>query len=314
MSNRGEVMIVDDTPANLQLLAGILEDEGYMVRPTRVPEMAIESALANPPNLILLDVMMPGMDGFEVCRQLKQNEHTVNVPIIFITALQGAQDRLRGFEVGGVDFITKPIRRGDVLARVSAQLVLYQMGESRKEVVDLRNKELEQNESKYRTVFETSNDAIILLNEHSCFDGNSAALKMFGYASRDEFMVYHLSEFSPATQPDGRNSKEVANEMIALAYQNNTHSFEWIFRRSTGENFPAEILLTRLTLNKQDVIQATVWDISKRKQIEYALKKSEERLQVIGAGTQDTSTLIDNDNGDDVPPSSSTPNKNRRLH
>jgi CheY-like chemotaxis protein len=83
MTHRGEVMIVDDTPANLQLLAGILEDEGYMVRPTRAPQMAIESAQADPPNLILLDIMMPDMDGFEVCRQLKKkseySKHSNNI-------------------------------------------------------------------------------------------------------------------------------------------------------------------------------------------------------------------------------------------
>ena len=145
MTHRGEVMIVDDTPANLQLLAGILEDEGYMVRPTRAPQMAIESAQADPPNLILLDIMMPDMDGFEVCRQLKKNQNTANIPIIFITALQETEDRLRGFELGGVDFITKPIRRADVLARVSAQLVLYQMGESRKENISMYNKESQEN-------------------------------------------------------------------------------------------------------------------------------------------------------------------------
>ncbi len=311
MSNRGEVMIVDDTPANLQLLAGLLEDEGYMVRPTRVPEMAIESALANPPNLILLDIMMPGMDGFEVCRQLKQNENTADVPIIFITALQETQDRLRGFEVGAVDFITKPIRRGDVLARVAAQLVLYQMGESRKETVDLRSKELQESESKYRTVFETSNDAIILLNENTCFDCNSAALELFDYTSREDFIDSKLNEFSPPTQPDGRDSEEVVNEMISLAFQKNTHSFEWIYRRATGEDFPAEILLTHLILNGRDVIQATVWDISKRKQIEFALKKSEERLQVIGAGTQDPTPFIDDAEDSTL---SDTADKNHRHH
>ncbi len=311
MVNRGEVMIVDDTPANLQLLAGLLEDEGYMVRPTRVPEMAIESALANPPNLILLDIMMPGMDGFEVCRQLKQNENTADVPIIFITALQETQDRLRGFEVGAVDFITKPIRRGDVLARVAAQLVLYQMGESRKETVDLRSKELQESESKYRTVFETSNDAIILLNENTCFDCNSAALELFDYTSREDFIDSKLNEFSPPTQPDGRDSEEVVNEMISLAFQKNTHSFEWIYRRATGEDFPAEILLTHLILNGRDVIQATVWDISKRKQIEFALKKSEERLQVIGAGTQDPTPFIDDAEDSTL---SDTADKNHRHH
>ncbi|MAS81407.1 MAG: hypothetical protein CMF45_01810 [Legionellales bacterium] len=296
MAHRGEIMIVDDTPANLQLLAGLLEDEGYMVRPTRVSEMAIESAQADPPNLILLDIMMPSMDGFEVCRQLKQNESTADIPIIFITALHETEDRLRGFELGGVDFITKPIRRADVLARVSAQLVLYQMGESRKEAFNICNKELHENESKYKSVFETSDDAIMLLNEKTiCFDCNSSALNLFGYKSSKKLIGLQLDELSPLTQLDGQASREDINEMIELTHQKHTHSFESIFCRSSGEHFPAEILLTCLSLRGKKMIQATIWDVSKRKRIELALKKNEERLQVIGAGTADSVLLSDED-------------------
>jgi PAS domain S-box-containing protein len=284
MDNRGEILIVDDTTANLQLLTGLLEAEGYMVRPTRAPEMAIESALANPPDLILLDIMMPGMDGFEVCEKLKQNKQTAGVPIIFITALQETVDRLRGFEVGGVDFITKPIRRDDVLARVSAQLVLYDMRERSKKTAVLRAKDLQQSENTYRTLFESSNDVIILLDEHNFIDCNAASLKMFGCTSHDKFMNYRLSELSPPTQPDGKSSKEAVNEMIALAFQKKSLSFEWTHRRTTGEDFPAEVLFTCLTLDGKEVLQANVWDISKRKQIENALKQSEESLQNIGAG------------------------------
>ena len=106
-----DILVVDDTIASLRLLTEILSREGYQVRPADGPQVALESALAHPPSLILLDVRMPEMDGFEVCRRLKQNERTRDVPIIFVSALQDVEDRVQGFEVGGVDFISKPIRR-----------------------------------------------------------------------------------------------------------------------------------------------------------------------------------------------------------
>ena len=102
-----DILIVDDEIANLKLLAQLLEQQGYKVRPLDRPQLAIDSAIAQPPALILLDVRMPDMDGFEVCERLKQNLGTSEIPIIFISALQGVQDKIRGFNVGGVDFISK---------------------------------------------------------------------------------------------------------------------------------------------------------------------------------------------------------------
>ena len=102
-----DILIVDDEIANLKLLAQLLDQQGYKVRPLNKPQLAIDSAIAQPPALILLDVRMPEMDGFEVCRRLKQDERTRDVPVIFISALQDVQDKVRGFNVGGVDFISK---------------------------------------------------------------------------------------------------------------------------------------------------------------------------------------------------------------
>jgi len=130
MDPKGEILVVDDTPESLKLLVDLLMDEGYRVRPTMDPKLALESALSNPPELILLDVRMPGMDGFELCQRLKQATCTEQVPIIFVSALQELHERVRGFEAGGVDFITKPIQREEVLARVSAQLELSRMRQS----------------------------------------------------------------------------------------------------------------------------------------------------------------------------------------
>jgi PAS domain S-box-containing protein len=101
---------------------------GYQtVRSIKRPQSAIESALAQPPNLILLDVRMPEMDGFEVCRRLKQADRTRDIPVIFVSALKDLQDRVRGFEAGGVDFISKPFQEPEVLARVRTHLTLRNM-------------------------------------------------------------------------------------------------------------------------------------------------------------------------------------------
>ena len=116
-TDQGDILIVDDETANLKMLKELLNLEGYQVRPTGHPQLAIDSALAQPPALILLDVKMPEMDGFEVCKRLKQDDRTRYIPIIFISALQDAQDKVKGFEAGGVDFISKPFQEEEVLAR-----------------------------------------------------------------------------------------------------------------------------------------------------------------------------------------------------
>jgi formate hydrogenlyase transcriptional activator len=124
----GDILIVDDEIANLQLLTQVLSDAGYQaLRSIKRPQSAIESALAQPPSLILLDVRMPEMDGFEVCRRLKQEERTRDIPVIFVSALQDVQDRLQGFKAGGVDFISKPFQEPEVLARVRTHLALHNM-------------------------------------------------------------------------------------------------------------------------------------------------------------------------------------------
>jgi PAS domain S-box-containing protein len=123
----GDILIVDDEIPNLQLLSELLGKEGYEVRSANRPQLAIDSALAQPPALILLDVRMPEMDGFEVCKRLKEDKHTRDIPVIFIIALQDVQDRVRGFEAGGVDFISKPFQEEEVFARVRTHLKLRNM-------------------------------------------------------------------------------------------------------------------------------------------------------------------------------------------
>ncbi len=139
----GDILIVDDEIPNLQLLTQVLSDAGYQaLRSAKRPKLAIESALAQPPSLILLDVRMPEMDGFEVCRRLKQDERTRGIPVIFVSALQDVQDRVRGFEAGGVDFISKPFQETEVLARVRTHLALRNMQLHLEDLVAKRTAEL----------------------------------------------------------------------------------------------------------------------------------------------------------------------------
>lgn len=121
---KATILAVDDTPANLHLLAKMLSNQGYKLRIIPDGEQAINSARAYPPDLILLDILMPQMDGYEVCSQLKADERTKNTPVIFISALNEGFDKVKAFEVGGVDYITKPFIAEEVIARVENQLRL----------------------------------------------------------------------------------------------------------------------------------------------------------------------------------------------
>lgn len=115
------LLLVDDTPVNLLLLTRMLEKD-YTINSARNGQEALDSAFTAPPDLILLDVMMPDMDGFEVCRRLKDNPATTHIPVIFITAKNEVEDEERGFSLGAADFIHKPISPPIVMARVKTHL------------------------------------------------------------------------------------------------------------------------------------------------------------------------------------------------
>lgn len=117
-----DILVVDDTPNNLRLLSTMLNEQGYKVRKIMNGALAIRVALQAPPDLILLDIDMPGMNGYEVCKQLKANPKISEIPVIFLSALDDASDKVKAFAVGGADYITKPFQVPEVLARVENQL------------------------------------------------------------------------------------------------------------------------------------------------------------------------------------------------
>lgn len=122
-----DILIVDDTPDNLRLLSQILTEQGYRVRAVTSGSRALASVEISLPDLILLDIRMPEMDGYEVCERLKADARTKDIPIIFISALNEIQDKVKAFTVGGVDYVTKPFQFEEVLARVETHLALRKL-------------------------------------------------------------------------------------------------------------------------------------------------------------------------------------------
>jgi signal transduction histidine kinase len=121
------ILIVDDMPANLRLLSQMLTEHGYHPRPVLNGAQALAAAQIMPPDLILLDIRMPDMDGYEVCQRLKADERTRGIPVLFISALNETEDKVRAFSAGGMDYITKPFQLEEVLARVQTQLTMQNL-------------------------------------------------------------------------------------------------------------------------------------------------------------------------------------------
>lgn len=142
-----DILVVDDTRENLRLLVRLLAEQGYKVRPTASGSMALTAAQISPPDLILLDIMMPEMNGFIVCAHLKADPQTQNIPVIFISALHETEKIVQAFAAGGVDYITKPFQSDEVLARVKAHLTIRKLQKElaqKNEELQTKNEALEQ--------------------------------------------------------------------------------------------------------------------------------------------------------------------------
>lgn len=123
---QSKILVVDDRLENLQLLRKLLSEEGYSVRQAPDGALALSNIPRFQPDLILLDIMMPEMDGYTVCQNIKSNEHSKNIPVIFLSALDLTFDKVKAFELGGADYISKPFHPAEVIARVKNQLKMRQ--------------------------------------------------------------------------------------------------------------------------------------------------------------------------------------------
>jgi PAS domain S-box-containing protein len=204
-----DIMVIDDTPENLDLLSSILTNRNYKVRSVTKGTTGLRGAQAAPPDLILLDIRMPEMDGYEVCRLLKASEQTRDIPVIFISASGELIDKVKGFNVGGVDYITKPFQVEEVLARIETHLTLRQL----RLQLQAQNRQLQQEireraaaEEKFTKAFRAcpSPIALIRLPQQQFIEVNASFLKMSGYRPTEISYrtVTELNIIAPKTYED----------------------------------------------------------------------------------------------------------------
>ncbi|MEI6055925.1 MAG: response regulator [Lentisphaerota bacterium] len=159
------VLIVDDSPININILFNSL-NELYDVTTAKDGESALKSISKNPPDLVLLDVEMPGINGYEVCRRIRANEKTTHIPVIFVTSLSGIQDEIKGLGLGAVDFITKPFNSEIVKIRVKNQLELKALRDHLERLVEERTKELELRTKEVELTQDTVIECIVSMGEY----------------------------------------------------------------------------------------------------------------------------------------------------
>ncbi len=192
-ARRGNILIIDDAPNNLVLLSRLLTQKGYAVRAVKSGKLALEAIATLPPELILMDICMPEMDGYTICQKLKSSDQTRDIPIIFISALDEVLDKIRAFAVGGVDYITKPFQLAEVLARVETHLTLQRL----RQELQLQNARLhdeiakrQKAEDKYRSIFENCLEGLFQASPDGRYlSANPTLARIYGYASAEELMA-----------------------------------------------------------------------------------------------------------------------------
>src|SRR5580658_7324446 len=170
-NGRNHIMAVDDQPSNLKLLEDLLSQQGHVVRSFPRGRLALEAAIRNPPDLILLDINMPEMSGFRVCELLKSDENLAAIPVIFLSALADATDKVQAFQCGGVDYVTKPFQVEEVQARVETHLKIHQLQKESQlhatqleQLVASRTRELAESQARLKVLDRAKSDFLRLIH------------------------------------------------------------------------------------------------------------------------------------------------------
>ncbi|MCX7192341.1 MAG: EAL domain-containing protein [Proteobacteria bacterium] len=259
------ILAVDDTSASLKLLADLLRSEGYQVRAAISGELALRAAKSNPPELVLLDIRMPGMDGYEVCRHLKADPATRDIPVIFLSAASEMGDKLQGFEVGAVDYVTKPYQRDELLARVRTHLELNRLRHHLETRVAVRTDELKESFDALHSILETTLDGFWRLDDQGALlDVNPAYCLLSGY-TRDELLAMRVSDF----EVEEHDAETAAR--IRRIVERGRDLFETRHRRRDGSIWYVEVSVTYRRIDGGQFF-AFLRDITDRKLAEQALQ------------------------------------------
>jgi PAS domain S-box-containing protein len=311
-----KILVVDDNTANLQLVMNLLTEHGYSVFPASDGELALEFIQSTLPDLILLDIKMPGMDGYEVCRQLKANQRTQAIPIVFLSALEDEHDKVKGFQAGGVDFITKPFQAEEMLARVAIHLRMRELTEGLEQAVGARTEELKTANKRLEEEIAERRQAEEALRENRLRLGNivsnspgaiyrcandadwtmefiSAGIKRISGYPAEEFINNRVRSYASIIHPDDRQS---AVDAVTAAVANKERyemdyrliaadaTQHWIHEQGQGVFTPEGQLLC---------LDGIIFDITAQRETEEALKLNAERMEALLQLNQMTDAPMD---------------------
>ncbi|MBD0392353.1 MAG: PAS domain S-box protein [Microcoleus sp. C1-bin4] len=272
-----KVLVVDDQPSNLRFLSKLLTAQGYQVYRAICGQLALNLAIAHCPDLILLDIRMPEMNGYEVCRRLKATAETEQIPVIFLSVLDEMNDKLQAFRVGGADYITKPFQVEEVLARIDKQVSLQKLQQQLKE----QNYQLQQSQSLLASILNSSLDGVVAYSAVRNSEGNivdfqwllinPAAEKFYGLLLNEivgKNLLAELSQFRNNGLFDLYVSVVETGETVdgEFSYEHERDTIVWLH-------------IVAVKLN--DGLAVTFRNITDRKRAEIALRDSEERFRAI---------------------------------
>ncbi|MDN5870545.1 MAG: sigma-54-dependent Fis family transcriptional regulator [Nitrococcus sp.] len=254
--NKPVILLVDDTPANLNVLCDLLDGSGFEVRVAEDGASAVEQVSYARPDLILLDVRMPGMDGFETCRILQERVATRDIPIIFMTALTDTADKIKGFQCGAVDYITKPFQHEEVLARVATHIKLQNL-----------TVKLKESEERLSRIFQCAMDAIITTDQDGC-------ISMFNRAAEEMFCCVAAQAIGrPVAGFLSDDLARVIADYMKPALGQAPQSAMWVPEgltavRATGEPFSIEATVSRADAVGQTFYTLILRDIHERNKLQ----------------------------------------------
>ncbi|MEA5421248.1 PAS domain S-box protein [Spirulina sp. CCNP1310] len=275
----GDILVTDDTPANLRLLTEILVKHGYQVRAARSGQAALAAVQAKQPDLILLDIMMPEMDGFTVCEQLKADPHTRHIPVIFISALDHPADKARAFGVGGIDYIPKPFHREEVLLRVSHHLSLRRAQDA-----------LRASETRFRLIFENAGLGIFVAQpDGRILKTNRAFQQFLGYEGSELYQTLCTNCLGAADQ------SRILQQLAAIGRgEINHYQVEQEYLRADGRQVWGRLILCGAM--QDGVVQfvfGMVENIDNQKRAQEALAASEQEMRAIFQAMTDLVVIRD---------------------
>lgn len=275
------IFLVDDVVERLHLLTTMLTESGYRIRAAKTGKEAIASIQAEIPDLILLDVKLPDINGFEVCKRLKDDKKTRHVPVIFLSELSETADKLEGFSVGGVDYITKPFISEEVVIRISTHI---EMSSLRLELESRTNELLKKNTEDFKELFDRAPVGYHEIDaEGRIVRINETELEMLGYSLAEVVGEY----FWKFVADEAFSRQSITSKLAGKPGQ--TYSYERDFRKKDGTTI--SVLVTDKILETSEGkiigIRSNVQDITARKQLEKELRESEEQLKFALSGAND---------------------------